>query len=175
MEGIFDFLKNLIIGVWIIMAIAVTICLLSYNKYHVSQFGNTSLLIIDNDELEPNFKEGDLLLVKKESNKKINKGDTIFFYNAGGSNNYLINLAPVIDKEVVNNTQTTFLIEGAEVSSDYVIGRTNGTRIVKNMGTVLGICSSKWGYIITVIFPTLFSIVYEVVEIFREVRNYKES
>ena len=59
------------------MAIFVTVCLLSYNEFKVTTFGKTSLLIVDSDEMEPEFLEGDLLVLKRNSDNKINVGDRV--------------------------------------------------------------------------------------------------
>ena len=67
MKKIGEFILDIVIGIWLIAAIFVTICLLSYNEFKVSTFGKTSLLIIDSDEMEPDYLEGDLLLVKRNS------------------------------------------------------------------------------------------------------------
>ncbi len=50
MKGIGRILLNCLITVWLIVAIFVTICLLSYNEFKVTTFGSTSLFIIDSDE-----------------------------------------------------------------------------------------------------------------------------
>ena len=80
MKKIGSFIWNIIVIAWLIVAIFVTVCLLSYNDYRVIKFGNSSLLIMDSDELEPDFHEGDLLIVKRNSDKMINVN-----YNAKGS------------------------------------------------------------------------------------------
>ena len=65
------------IGIWLLVAIFVTVCLLSYNEFKVTTFGKTSLLIVDSDEMEPEFLEGDLLVLKRNSDNKINVGDRV--------------------------------------------------------------------------------------------------
>ena len=42
MKKIGEFILDIVIGVWLIAAIFVTICLLSYNEFKVSTFGKTS-------------------------------------------------------------------------------------------------------------------------------------
>ena len=64
---------------YIIIAVFVTVCLLSYNDFKVTEFGESSLIIIDNNELEPKFNRGDLVIANRDD--KINVGDEIFFYN----------------------------------------------------------------------------------------------
>ena len=90
MKKIGTILFDIIIGIWLIVSIFVTVCLLSYNEFKVTTFGNHSLLIIDSDEMEPLFKEGDLLIVKRNSDSKINVGDKVFYYNSAVNSNVLI-------------------------------------------------------------------------------------
>ena len=80
MKKVLNFFKNILIGVWVLVAIIATICLISYNDYSVSEIGNYSLLIIDNDRLEPDFKENDLVITKKVSENTYRVGDKAFFY-----------------------------------------------------------------------------------------------
>ena len=73
-------LLNLIIIIYVVIAILVTICLLTFNQYRISEFGNKSLIIInENDELY-NYTKGDLLIVTKENLKDAKEGDLVFFY-----------------------------------------------------------------------------------------------
>ena len=40
---------NIIFIIYAIIAVFVTICLLSYNEFKVTEFGETSLVLIDNE------------------------------------------------------------------------------------------------------------------------------
>ena len=53
--------------IYVIIAIFVTICLLSYNRFKITEFGDKSLLIISDDQMAPNFKKGDLVIADKKS------------------------------------------------------------------------------------------------------------
>lgn len=165
MKKIGNFLFDIVIGVWLIVAIFVTICLLSYNDFKVIKFGNNSLLIMDSDELEPDFLEGDLLIVKRNSNNKIETGDKIFYYNSAKNSNTLIYTGTVDSKNVIDKNETTFIVDGQSVSSEFVIGKFDTVKVYHNFGTILGVFTSKWGFMFLVIFPTLFAIIYEIVAI----------
>ena len=69
MKSIINFIKGVLISCWVVLAIFTTICLISYNDYKVSVFGDYSLFIVDNKELEPTFKKYDVVIVKKELSK----------------------------------------------------------------------------------------------------------
>ena len=86
MKQLGNIIRDLLLGVWVIIAIATTVCLLSYNEFNVPTFGKTTILSVNSDEMEPEFLAGDLLLVKRESDKKINDGDEVFFYNGNKFN-----------------------------------------------------------------------------------------
>lgn len=173
MKKIGNFLLDIVIGVWLILAIFVTICLLSYNQFQVTTFGKTSLLIIDNDAMEPDFKEGDLLIVKRNSDNKINVGDKVFYYNSAMNSNVWIYYNTVQAKKEITKDQTTFTIENESVSGDYVIGKADGVKVMHGAGTWLGIFTSRWGFMFLVIFPTLFAIIYEIMMIVDARRDVK--
>lgn len=173
MKTIGNFLLDIVIGVWLVAAIFVTVCLLSYNKYNVSTFGNTSLLIIDSDEMEPQFMEGDLVIVKRNSDNKINVGDKVFYYNSAMNSNVFIYYDTVEEKEPVTRDETTFVINGEKVSGEYIIGKADGAKVMHRAGTFLGIFTSRWGFMFLVIFPTLFAIIYEIMMIIDAKREMK--
>lgn len=164
-----------ILGIWIVVAIFVTICLLSYNEFNIPVFDTTTLLIVDNEELEPQFNKGDLLFIKRDSDKKIEVGEPVFFYNGNKSNEYLINIGTITSKKQVTSKETTYTMNGMDVSGSYVIGKVNGTVILPVAGTVLSIFTSKWGYMFLVILPTIFLIIYEIMMIIDSARSLKQA
>lgn len=173
MKKIGNFLLDIVIGVWLITAIFVTVCLLSYNDFKVSTFGSTSLLIIDDDSMEPNFLEGDLLIVKRNSDNKINVGDQVFYYNSQMDSNVWIYLDTVEDKTPITKDETSYKLDGKTVSGSYIIGKADGAKVMHHAGTFLGIFTSRWGFMFLVIFPTLFAIIYEIMMIIDARREVK--
>ena len=57
--------------IYAIIAIAVTVLLLSYNDYNCSELGNYTLYIVKDDSLEPNYKKGDLLIIDRNNLKNV--------------------------------------------------------------------------------------------------------
>lgn len=175
MNKIGKIIVNALIILWLVAAIFVTVCLLSYNEFKVTTFGNTSLIIIDSDELEPDYLEGDLLVVKRNSDAKINTGDKVFYYNSEMNSNILLLNGTVESKEIVNNGESTFVINGSKVSGTYVAGKIEGSKAYHKIGALLGLFTSKWGFMFLVIFPTLFAIIYEVMMIVDTRHHDKEE
>ncbi len=164
---------NIIFIIYAIIAVFVTICLLSFNEYKVSEFGDTSLVIVDNEELEPTYNKGDLVIVDKS--KRIREGDTIFFYNSS-ADVVEVTLATVQNVEKVNDSEYTYAIDGdRSISSEYVLGNAKDVTKISTIGTVLGVLESKWGFLILIVFPSLFAFIYEITVVFTEIREGKKA
>ncbi len=175
MKKVGSILLSILVWIWFIIAVFVTICLLSYNDFKVTTFGKYSLIIMDSDEMEPEFKEGDLLIVKRNADNKINVGDEVFYYNTSKDSNVTIFTDKVQDKEAVTKTETTYTLNNSSVSGDYVIGTTSSTTAYHGLGTILGVLTSKWGFMFLVILPTLFAVIYEIMMIIDLVKNGEEE
>ena len=106
---------NFIFTIYIIVAVFATICLLSYNSYKVTEFGNKSLVIISDNELLPELKKGDLVIVDK--NELILTGHKAFFYQTY-NRNIEISLGNVQKIEKVNSTETTYTFDGDKEGED---------------------------------------------------------
>ena len=81
-------IKKIFIGVIIVVfalfALIMTILLLNFNKYGVSEFGDKSLVIIRKEISNEKYKKGDLVIVESVSYDLIQPGDEIFAYNIVG-------------------------------------------------------------------------------------------
>jgi hypothetical protein len=175
MKKIGKVIINLVIFAWLAIALFVTVCLLSYNEFKVTTFGKTSLLIIDSDELEPDYLEGDLLIVKRNSDAKLNVGDRVFYFNSDMDSKVLVYNGKIESKETVSRDETTYMIDGHKVSGVYVVGKIDGSKNYHGFGKLLALFTSKWGFMFLVIFPTLFAIIYEIMMIIESRHQDKEE
>ena len=75
-------LGGILLVVYSIIAITVTVLLLSYNEYNCSEIGGYTVYIVNDDSLEPEYKQGSVLLVKHTSDKNVQSGDSMFLYKA---------------------------------------------------------------------------------------------
>ena len=174
-KKIVDIFRGVVISIWFLVAIFVTVCLLSYNEFKVTTFGKNSFLIIDSDEMEPDFLEGDLLIVKRNADNKIDIGDKVFYYNSFMDSSVLIYLDTVQNKYPVTKTETTYVLDGERVSGEYVIGKSESAKVFHKWGTILGVLTSKWGFMFLIIFPTLFAIMYEIAMIIEMAKEKDED
>lgn len=151
-----------------ITAIFLTACLLNYNDYKVTEFGKTSLIIVDNDSLKQ-FKKGSLLIVKKEEDK-IKVGEDIIFYNTY-NNQVSLAVGELLDKTKVNETENTYTLNGNyDISSQYIVGSVSSTKVLPFLGTLLGIFESRIGFLLLIIFPITLIFLYEVYILVKEIK-----
>lgn len=176
-----NFLK--ILGVillipYVIIAITLTVFLLNYNDYGVTEIGGKTLIIVNDDALQPNYKKGDLIVVENTSNENINENDYIFFYEENrDKKTVIINLGRVLSKTKVTEEETTFRLEGdVDYSSEYVIGTTKDAKVYSSLGSILAALESRWVFLLFIIIPILFIFLYEIYEFVLEVKkNMKEA
>lgn len=170
MKKILKILFGIFVTLYLIVAIFLTICLLSYNDYKISVIGDKSLIILEDDSLAPTYKKGSLLIVEKNNNDDIKVNDEIFFYNTY-KNQVVVNKSKVDKTQKITDTETTYTINKKyEISSEYVIGKADTTKVIENFGAVLGFLESKWGFLLVIVFPLSLLFVYEIYAIIKEIR-----
>ena len=160
-------LESILVIIYVVIAIFTTICLLSYNDYKVSVFGDKTLVIIDEQNKDLKYNKGDLVIVGKEGYKDSEVGDDIFFYE---KNN--IKVAKILQKNDYGEAGITFTIEGNyHIVEDDVIGTSNNIKVIRKVGTILSILQSKWGFLFLIVFPSLLAFLHEVRQLLKEVFN----
>lgn len=171
MKKVLVWVRDILIGIWIIVAIFTTVCLINYNEYKVTEFGNTTLLIIDSDELKPTYNKNDLVILTKESDGSYNKGDLIFFYKNNQNASDFISEAEIDEVIASSGAESSYNIDGINIPYKNIIGKVNGSKKMPYVGLILSIFESRWGFMFLVILPTLFALVYEIYAIVIEVKK----
>ncbi len=169
MKKILNFLKNIIIIAYILLIIFVTICLISYNDFQVTQLGQTTLLPVIDEDLKPDFTVGDLLIIQKNKLTDVKEGDKVFFYRKRFGE-VTVNFAPVTSVQQVSNTESTFTVEGDyKFSSSNFIGKVDTITVIPKVGGVLSVLQSKWGFLFLGVFPSLVAFLYTLHSVVTEV------
>ena len=171
--------------IYSIMAILVTVLLLSFNEYNCSEIGEYTVYIVKDDSLEPEYKQGSILLIKSTSDKNVQIGDNLFIYKVINSQEYELvhrKLAKKIQQgnhivyEVeMDENEANNKIEGKtgsyeDYASDYFIGKADDTIVINGWGVLLGILESKWGYLFCIVVVSLLLFLQEVFDLIVEIK-----
>lgn len=175
MKKVGKIVLGILITIYAVVAIFLTACLLNYNDFKITEFGEKSLIIVNDEELEPTYKKGSLLVVDKENADQIKVGDSIIFYNTY-NNQVSLAISEVIFVEKVNEEETTYTISGNyDISSEYLVGSTNDTKIYPVVGSILGLLESRAGFLIFIIFPITIAFLYEIYVLVVEIKDTKKE
>lgn len=172
MKKLGKFLRNILIVIYAIIAICVTVLLLSYNDYHCSVIGGYTFILVTDDELEPNYNKGDLVLVKETKAKDIEPGEHIFLYRNITTTQYEIKYAEVLLKDdQYGENNVKYVLEGNTIipHSD-VIGSTEDIKVVPHLGTILSILESRYGYLFLIVVVSFIAFLYEIYELIMEIK-----
>lgn len=166
-------IKGILIAIWVLVALVTTLLLLSYNRYHVSEVGEKSIFVIDNERLEPDYKKNDLIIVKKAAENKYSVGDYAFFYLDNPEDAVYINYGKITRIDVIDHAEDAFYFGKDSVSYGRLMGPASTVKVYHGWGLLLKILESKWGFMFFIIFPTIFAVVYEIYSIVEELKNNK--
>ena len=152
-------------------ALAMTILLLNFNDFGITEFGNTSLIMINDNIASETHKKGDLVLVDKKKLENIVIGEQLFAYSFDSKGVASVELGTV--GQVYPNENAIAYENGATYSMQYVIGA--ATKSYENIGTYLSIIESKWGFLFLVLVPGFLIFIYEVYALIVEIKYGAEE
>jgi len=157
--------------VYSIIAIAVTVLLLSYNEYNISEIGGYTVYIANNDALEPEYEQGSILLIEDTSDRHVKVGDEIFLYKVINSQEYEVIIRTLASK-TQQGSRIAYTTDTGEIySSDYFIGKVEDTSVIGSpWGTVLSIVESKWGFLFCIVIVSLLLFLQEVFDLIIEIK-----
>lgn len=160
----FKFLGGILLIPYLLIVVVVTVCLLNYNDYNVTEINGYTLIPVEDEALNPNYSKGDLLVVKKTDNDNIKVNDMVFFYEQNTEKNtVIINLGKVINVRKVNDVESTYTMEGnVDFSSEYIIGAIKDCKAYHGLGSILSVLESRWVFLLVVILPILLVFLYEI-------------
>ena len=81
MKKFLKIIGGIFLAAYVVVAIVLTVLLLNYNKYNVTEINGNTFIIVKDEELKPSFQKGDLVIVKRNAMKEVEIGDKIFFYD----------------------------------------------------------------------------------------------
>ena len=156
-------LYNVLIVIYVIIAIVTTVSLFTYNKYNISQIGTKKLLKLDKQVAD--YKKGNLLIINTK--KDYNSGDNVFYCRIK-NNKYNINYGNITTSMGGNPT-----INNEEVSKKLILGTDEKIKVIPVLGSIMGLLESRWIYLLFVVLPILVAFIYEGYSVTKELKKKK--
>lgn len=164
---------NILVIIYIIIAIFLTVLLLSYNDFKVTVIGGNSLIIIKDNDLSPEYNKGDLVIVNSEDSVKI--GQKVFYYESNDSK-LKVKQGVIEESEQVTSKDIAYTLDGEKkIAGKYIIGATETAKVIKNAGTVLGVLESKWGFLFIIVLPALLLVINQIGVVFSGIKEAKKE
>ena len=156
-----------IVGVaYFIFALAMTILLLNYNNYGVTQFGNKSLIIINDQIANEKYMKGDLVIVNLPKLENMKQGDEMFCYRIDSKGIPSLQIGTIGEVYVEENAIS--YENGETYSYEFIAGKTE--EIHAGVGTFLSVVESKWGFLFIVLVPCFLIFIYELYSLIIEIK-----
>lgn len=163
-------LGTILFVLYAIIAITVTVLLLTYNDYNNSEIGGYTIYIVTDDSLEPTYKQGSILLIKETNDRNVQVGDEIFMYKVLNSSEYEV-ISTTLQAKTQQGRHTVYIVDNEEsYASDYFIGKVDDTIVIEGWGYILNILESRWGYLFCIVVVSLLLFLQEVFELVMEIK-----
>ena len=161
---------TILIVIYAIIAVTVTILLLSYNDYKVSELGGYTIYPVLDKKLAPEYPKGTLLIAENTEREDVKIGDNILVYKNISNTEFEIKNRKV-EKIIPEGNRIIFQVEEDEqYDSEYLIAKTSDIKSYDKLGTILGLLESRWGYLFFVVIVSLILFLQEVFELVMEIK-----
>lgn len=172
---VLNMIKKIIFSIILIIffgfTIFMTILLLNFNDYGVTQFEDTSILIIKKGFTSETYKKNSLVIVESKEIKDYNIGEEVFVYHLDGKGGANIQIGQV--GKIYEEDDAIAFTNGDTYSQEFIIG--SGTKIYENIGKYLSILESKWGFLFIILVPNFFIFIYQLYVLIIEIKYGNEE
>ena len=157
---------EIVLVVFVIIAVLTTTCMLSKNDYNVMQFGN-KIWLLANKEME-DYPNNSLLIIK-EDQRNVKLNDEVFYYYENNDNN------SVKYGKITAINNNSYTIEGEEIEKNMIISSKENASKISVLGPIISILTSRYGYLLLIILPILAAFIYQVALIIKELNKEPEE
>lgn len=168
-------IKKVVLGIigilYFAFALVMTILLLNYNDYGVTQFGNANLVIINDEVANEKYDKGDLVIVESKKLEKLKVGDEIFTYRVDSKGAPHIQIGKI--GEIYEADEAISFENGETYSTDFIAGMAKEKH--PKWGTFLAIIESQWGFLFIVLVPCFLIFIYELYSLIIEIKYGAEE
>ena len=175
MAKVFKTVKSIlftIVGIaYFAIALFMTILLLKFNEYGVTQFEKKQLILIREELAIPDYNKGDLVIVEEVKVENVKPGDKLFTYKINKDREAEIQYG-VVGNVYVEDDAISYE-NGETYSSDFIAGKVLESH--PKYGTFLSIIESQWGFLFLVLVPIFLIFIYEVYALIIEIKYGAEK
>ena len=163
-------IKSILIGIigvaYFTFALIMTVLLLSYNDYGVTQIGGKSLIIITDEVSNEKYDKGDLVIVERTLVKKMKPQDEVFTYRVDSKGLPHIQIGTI---ETVYEEENAIAFENGEnYGYEFIAGK--AVKKYAGWGTFLSVVESQWGFLFIVLVPCFLIFIYELYSLIIEIK-----
>ncbi len=157
--------------VYFSFALLMTILLLNFNDYNVTQFDDTSLIILRDKISLEGYEKGDLVIVEAANLEEIQVGEVIFAYKIDRDGLAQVQVGTV--GEVYPTEDAISFENGDTYAMEFVAGKP--TKVYHGLGSFLSIIESQWGFLFIVLVPCFLIFIYELYALIVEIKYGEEE
>lgn len=166
-----SFISFILGVVFFAFALCMSLLLLNYNKYGLTQFGQTTLIIINGNLTSDVYNRGDLVLVEEKNIHRLNVGDDAFAYRVDGQGKVSLELGKI--GKIFPEESAISFENGSTFDTQFLAGVPY--KVYPSVGRYLSVVSSKWGFLFIVLVPCFLIFVYEVYALIIEIKYGAEE
>ena len=152
-------------------ALFMTILLLNFNEYGVTQFGKKQLILVKEELAINDFNKGDLVIVEQVKVENVKEGDKLFTYKINKDREVEIQYG-IVGNVYVDDDAISYE-NGETYSADFIAGKALESH--PKYGTYLSILESQWGFLFLVLVPIFLIFIYEVYALIIEIKYGAEK
>ncbi len=154
-----------------VFVLSMSMLLLNFNKFGLTEFDGTTLVIIPREIASDVYQKGDLVLVESKRVDQIKEQEDIFTYRVDSQGSVHIDLGKV--GKIYPEEKAISFENGATYAEEFIAGVP--TKVYSKVGSVLSVIESRWGFLFIVLVPCFLLFLYEVYELIVEVKYGSEE
>lgn len=166
MKKILITIRNIILSIILITYLAFTIIistlLLNRNEYGMSQFGDKTLILVDQEVSNEKYNKGSLVITQTKKITELKVGEEIFVYKTNRKDKSVRVVIAKIGKINLDTTSPYVVLEndGTAWGEEFIAG--TAYQVYENIGMLLLFVESKWIFFCLLIVPCFFILLYEI-------------
>lgn len=166
MEGIKKVVTFIFFVIYFVFALCMTVLLLNYNDFGVTQFGDKSIIMVTSKISNDEYAKGDLVITQSKKIDQYKEGEYIFTYRVGSDRIPVLEVGKI--GKVYPEEDAISFENGQTYTSEYIAGVAEAK--YEKVGTALSIVESKWGFLFIILIPVFLIFIYEVYALIIEIK-----